>query len=228
MPRRSPSYSVATDLAGADAHGIFRLPHYVRRLRAGGVNPRADITVNRTGPATALVDGDNGVGHLVMAQAADTAVEIARQTGVAWVGARNSNHAGSAGVYAEIPLRAGMIGIYAAVANANHMAIWGGAETLLGTNPVAFAIPAGEEAPVVLDIATTIVSYGTIKALRAGRPRAARRLDGEPQRRRAAHRSAPQRRRQPAAARRLQGQRPRAGARAARRRAQRRRPSGAT
>jgi LDH2 family malate/lactate/ureidoglycolate dehydrogenase len=57
-----------------------------------------------------------------------------------------------------------MIGIMAAVANANHMPIWGGAETLLGTNPVAFAIPAGEEAPVVLDIATTVVSYGTIKA----------------------------------------------------------------
>jgi LDH2 family malate/lactate/ureidoglycolate dehydrogenase len=157
-------YSVATDLAGADAHGIFRLPHYVRRLRAGGVNMRPDIKVSRTGPATALVDGDNGVGHLVMARAADTAVEIARETGVAWVGTRFSNHAGSAGVYAEVPLRAGMIGIYAAVANANHMAIWGGAETLLGTNPVAFAIPAGTEAPVVLDIATTIVSYGTIKA----------------------------------------------------------------
>ena len=157
-------YSVATDLAGADAHGIFRLPHYVRRLRAGGVNMRPNIAVNRTGPATALVDGDNGVGHLVMARAADTAVAIARETGVAWVGTRYSNHAGSAGVYAEVPLRAGMIGIYAAVANANHMAIWGGSETLLGTKPIAFAIPAGAEPPIVLDIATTIVSYGTIKA----------------------------------------------------------------
>jgi L-2-hydroxycarboxylate dehydrogenase (NAD+) len=157
-------YSVATDLAGADAHGIFRLPHYVRRLRAGGVNMRPTITVNRTGPATALVDGDNGVGHLVMARAADTAVEIARESGVAWVGTHHSNHAGSAGIYAEVPLRAGMIGIYAAVANANHMAMWGGAETLLGTNPIAFAIPAGAEPPIVLDIATTIVSYGTIKA----------------------------------------------------------------
>jgi L-2-hydroxycarboxylate dehydrogenase (NAD+) len=155
---------VETDLAGADAHGVFRLPHYVRRLRAGGVNPRPNVRVERRGPATALVDGDNGMGHLVMAQASQTAVEIARETGVAWVGTRNSNHAGCAGIYAEIPLRAGMIGMMAAVANANHMPIWGGAETLLGTNPVAFAIPAGEEAPVVLDIATTVVSYGTIKA----------------------------------------------------------------
>src|SRR5262245_18664982 len=155
---------VETDLAGADAHGVFRLPHYVRRLRAGGTNARPDIRVTKTGPATALVEGDNAMGHLVMAKASQTAVDLARETGVAWVGTRHSNHAGCAGIYAEIPMRAGMIGMMAAVANANHMPVWGGAELLLGTNPVAFALPAGEEAPVVLDIATTVVSYGTIKA----------------------------------------------------------------
>src|SRR5205085_11292111 len=58
------------DLTGADAHGVFRLPQYVRRLRKGGVNPRPDIRVEKTAPATALVDGDNGMGHLVMARAA--------------------------------------------------------------------------------------------------------------------------------------------------------------
>src|SRR5258708_14859836 len=85
------------DLTGADAHGVFRLPQYVRRLRAGGVNPRPDIKVSKTAPATALVDGDNGMGHLVMAQAAATAVELARACGAAWVGAPRSNHAGAAG-----------------------------------------------------------------------------------------------------------------------------------
>ncbi len=85
---------------------------------------------------------------------------------MAWVGARRSNHAGSAGVYAALPLAQDMIGIYSVVASANHMAMWGGAETLLGTNPLAVAIPAGEEAPVVLDIATTVVSYGTVKNYR--------------------------------------------------------------
>src|SRR5712691_3229686 len=154
------------DLTGADAHGVFRLPQYVRRLRGGGINPRPDIRVSRTAPATALVDGDNGMGHLVMARAAETAIELARESGLAWVGARRSNHAGAAGVYAALPLEHGMIGIYSVVASANHMAVWGGVETLLGTNPLALAIPAGEEAPVVLDIATTVVSYGTVKAHR--------------------------------------------------------------
>jgi LDH2 family malate/lactate/ureidoglycolate dehydrogenase len=157
---------VEADLTGADAHGVFRLPQYVRRLRAGGVNPRPAIKVRQTAAATALVDGDNGMGHLVMAQVAATAVELARASGVAWVGARRSNHAGAAGVYAAMPLAHDMVGIYSVVASANHMAIWGGAETLLGTNPLAVAIPAGEEAPVVLDIATTVVSYGTVKNYR--------------------------------------------------------------
>src|SRR3989442_9765791 len=67
------------DLTGADAHGVFRLPQYVRRLRGGGVNPRPEIRVSRTAPATALVDGDNGMGHLVMARAAETAIELARE-----------------------------------------------------------------------------------------------------------------------------------------------------
>ena len=62
------------DLIGADAHGVFRLPQYLRRIRAAGINPRANITVSKTAPATALVDGDNGMGHLVIQRAADTAV----------------------------------------------------------------------------------------------------------------------------------------------------------
>ena len=98
-----------------------------------------------------------------MARAAETAIEMARESGIAWVGCRMSGHAGAAGVYAALPLKAGMIGVYSAVANANHMPLAGGAEPLLGTNPLAIAIPAGEEPPVVLDIATSIVSYGTIK-----------------------------------------------------------------
>ncbi len=152
------------DLAGADAHGVFRLPQYIRRIKAGGVNPRPNIKVEQTAPATAIVDGDNGMGHLVMQRAADTAIALAKANGIGWVGARRSNHAGAAGTYAAMALPHDMIGIYSAVANANHMPVWGAAESLLSTNPIAIAVPAGDEPPVVLDIATTVVSYGTVKA----------------------------------------------------------------
>lgn len=160
---RVAALMVEADITGADAHGIFRLPQYVRRLKAGGVNPTPNINVDRKGPAVALVDGDNGMGHLVMSVAADTAIEMARYTGVAWVGVRRSNHAGPAALYAEMPVRHGMVGIYSVVASSNHMAVWGGTSSLLGTNPLAVGIPCGEEPPVVLDIATTVVSYGTVK-----------------------------------------------------------------
>ena len=155
---------VEADLTGAEAHGMYRLPQYVKRILAGGINKTPSITVNRTAAATAVVDGDNGMGHLVMSRAADTAIELAQDSGIGWVGVRGSNHAGPAALYAEMPLAHGMIGIYSAVASANHMAIWGGSESLLGTNPLAIAIPAGEEPALVLDMATTIVSYGTVKA----------------------------------------------------------------
>ena len=108
------------DLVGADAHGVFRLPQYVQRLKLRSTNPRPDIKVMRKAPATALVDGDNGMGHLVVARAAETAIELARECGVAWVGCRMSGHAGAAGVYAALPLRADMVGIYSAVANASR------------------------------------------------------------------------------------------------------------
>jgi L-2-hydroxycarboxylate dehydrogenase (NAD+) len=150
------------DLTGADGHGVLRLPQYVRRLKAGGFNAHPNISVSKSGPATALVNGDNGMGHLVMTRAANEAIALAREAGIGWVGVRRSNHAGPAGLYAEMPTAHGMIGLYGAVANANHMAAWGGADLLLGTNPLAIGVPSGNGA-LVLDMATSIVAYGTVK-----------------------------------------------------------------
>ena len=153
---------VASDLLGADGHGIFRLPRYVARLQAGGFNPNPAIRlISQTG-ATALIDGDNGFGHLVMDRAVTVAGSLARTHGVAWVGARMSNHAGAAGVHALRLAEEGLIGIYIAVGNANHMAPWGGLELLLSTNPIAIAIPGGED-PILLDMATTVAAYGKVK-----------------------------------------------------------------
>jgi len=136
------------DLQGADGHGIFRLPQYIRRIEAGGVNPRPVIRIEREKSAMAVVDGDNGQGHLAMKFAAELAVRKAREAGSAWVGVRRGNHAGPASLYAKMAMREGMIGLYFAVGNANHLPPWGGVEMLLSTNPIAIAIPAGKEPPI--------------------------------------------------------------------------------
>lgn len=151
------------DLMGQDGHGVFRLPQYIKRIQAGGINPAPVFSTLNDRAATALVDGDNGLGHLVMHHATELAMQKAETTGVAWVGVRNSNHAGPASLYAEMPLRKGMIGLYVAVASANHMPPWGGTESLLGTNPIAVAIPSGKNPPIVLDMATTVAAYGKVK-----------------------------------------------------------------
>lgn len=162
---------IEADLTGFDAHGIFRLHSYCATLRAGKANPRPNIKTVERHAATALVDGDNGMGHLAMTYAANLAIELARESGIGWVGVRGSNHAGAAGVYAEMPVAHNMVGIYGAVSSGNHMAPWGGAKALLGTNPIAIAVPAGKEAPVVLDIATSVSSFGVIRQ---------RQISGEP------------------------------------------------
>ena len=152
------------ELQGSDGHGVIRLLPYARRIRAGGINLTPDIKVVQERAGMALLDGDNGMGHLVMARAAQMAVEKARVCGIAWVGSRLSNHAGPASLYARMPMAHDMIGLYFAVGNANHLPPWGGLDMLLSTNPIAVAVPAGEQPPVVLDMATTVAAYGKVKA----------------------------------------------------------------
>jgi len=151
------------DVNGSEGHGIFRLPQYIRRIQGGAVNVQPEIRVEREAPAMALVHGDNGMGHLVMRFATRLAIEKARTAGVAWVGAKWSNHAGPASLYAAMPLEHDMIGMYLAVGSANHLPPWGGLEMLLSTNPLAVAVPTQEEPPLVLDMATTVAAYGKVK-----------------------------------------------------------------
>ena len=152
------------DLQGSDGHGVIRLPQYSRRILAGGVNVKPNIQVVQERAAMALIDGDNGMGHLVMQQATELAIQKARTCGIAWVGSRFSNHAGPASLYSRMPLAHDMLGLYFAVGNANHLPPWGGLDMLLSTNPIAVAIPTSEEAPIVLDMATTVAAYGKVKA----------------------------------------------------------------
>lgn len=151
------------DVNGQDGHGVFRLPMYIKRIQAGGMNMTPAFKRLSDRPATALIDGDNGMGHLVMHHATELAMEKARTTGVAWVGARMSNHAGPASLYAMMPAKENMIGLYLAVGSANHMPPWGGTDMLLSTNPIAVALPSKDYPPIVLDMATTVAAYGKVK-----------------------------------------------------------------
>jgi L-2-hydroxycarboxylate dehydrogenase (NAD+) len=151
------------DARGGDAHGVFRLPQYVKQIQSGGINARPNIRIVSDRPGAALVDGDNALGHLVMKRAAELAIEKARQCGVGWVGTRRSNHAGPAQLYARMPTARDMIGIYFCVGNTNLVPPWGGTEVLLSTNPIAIAVPALQHPSIVLDMATTNTAFGKIR-----------------------------------------------------------------
>jgi LDH2 family malate/lactate/ureidoglycolate dehydrogenase len=161
---RVAALMVEADLLGYDTHGLFRLRQYVNRLRDGGCNAAARPRVLRETAATALIDGDNGLGHLAMSLACDLAMAKARAAGIGWVGVRGGNHAGPAALYVRPQAAAGMVGLCAAVGSANHVAPWGGTDLLLGTNPIAVATPGGAD-PFVLDMATTVAAAGKIKTL---------------------------------------------------------------
>jgi L-2-hydroxycarboxylate dehydrogenase (NAD+) len=151
------------DARGGDAHGVFRLPQYVKQIQNGAVNPRPNIQVVKSQAGTALIDGDNALGHLVMKRATDLAIEKARQCGVAWVGTRRSNHAGPAQLYPRMVAAQDMIGMYFCVGNTNLVPPWGGTEVLLSTNPIAIAVPGLRHPTISLDMATTNTAFGKIR-----------------------------------------------------------------
>jgi LDH2 family malate/lactate/ureidoglycolate dehydrogenase len=149
------------ELRGVDSHGLVRLPVYAKRLKAKVVNARPAMTVHTRFAAAALVDGDNGLGPVVGCRAMDEALHLAETCGAGFVGVRHSNHFGAAAFYVERALPRRCIGV--AVSNAPpNMAAFGGRERFLGTNPMAVAIPAGEEPPVVFDASSSVVARGKI------------------------------------------------------------------
>lgn len=154
----------SADLRGIDSHGIARLIGYVRLWEKGRINVQPNITIVHQTPSTAVVDGDGGLGLVVAPKAMEIAMEKATEVGTGWVSIRNSNHFGIAGYHAMLPLQHGMIGM--AMTNASPLvAPTFSKERLLGTNPIAVAIPAGAEPPFVADFATTTVANGKLEVL---------------------------------------------------------------
>jgi LDH2 family malate/lactate/ureidoglycolate dehydrogenase len=156
---------VEADLFGYGTHGVFRLRQYANRLRDGGCNARPARKIISETTATALLDGDNGLGQLTLKAARELAMAKAKKTGIGWVGVRGGNHAGPAALYVRPQAKAGMAGLCAAVGSANHVAPFGGTDLLLGTNPIAIAFPSADPDPFVLDMATTVAAVGKIKVL---------------------------------------------------------------
>ena len=153
---------LSADLRGVDSHGVARLSGYVRLWEVKRVNARPDLRIVHETPSTAVVNGDKGLGLVVAPFAMQVAIEKARVAGTGWVSVTNSNHFGIAGHHAMKALKQDMIGI--AMTNASALvAPTFSAERLLGTNPIAVAIPAGEEPAFVADFATTTAANGKLE-----------------------------------------------------------------
>lgn len=161
---RATEVLLSADLRGIDSHGVARLSGYVRLWEAGRINSRPDIKIVHETPSTGVIDGDSGLGLVVAPIAMELAMQKAEKTGTGWVAVRNSNHFGIAGYHAMMALEKDMIGM--AMTNASPLvAPTFSVERLLGTNPIAVAVPAGQQPPFVADFATTTAANGKLEIL---------------------------------------------------------------
>jgi LDH2 family malate/lactate/ureidoglycolate dehydrogenase len=154
---------VTADMRGTTTHGTIGLKGYVRQIREGGMNPKADIEIVREGPTWAVVDGHSGLGVVTSYKATKLAIVKAKANAVSMVWVKNSNHFAAAGYYAMMCAEADMIGL--AMTNANiSLSAPGSAGRVIGNNPFAYGAPAGKAPPVNLDIAMGVVAGGKVHA----------------------------------------------------------------
>jgi len=159
--REVASSLVQTNLWGIDSHGIARLPHYLNRISHGSIKPAPAIAVTETGPCTAQVDGDQGLGIVVSHHANRVAIDLAKRSGIGAVGVADSSHCGAVGLYARAAAREGLIGM--AFTHSDKIAApHGGTLPFLGTNPIAMAFPRADGEPVCLDMATTSIPWNRV------------------------------------------------------------------
>ena len=155
---------LSADARGVDSHGVARLSGYVRLWESNRINAIPNIQVVHETPSTAVVDGDGGLGLVVAPQAMEIAIRKAEVAGTGWVAVRNSNHYGIAGYHAMMALEKDMIGI--SMTNASPLVSpTFSLDRLLGTNPIAVAVPADKQPPFVADFATTTAANGKLEIL---------------------------------------------------------------
>lgn len=154
---------ITSDKRGIDSHGIGRLkPIYYDRIKAGILNPVTKMEILREGPTTAVIDGHNGMGHVIGRHAMQMAIDKAGKFGLGMTAVRNSSHYGIAGYFALMAVQKGMIGITGTNARPSIAPTFG-VENMLGTNPLTFALPTDEAFPFVLDCATSVSQRGKIE-----------------------------------------------------------------
>jgi ureidoglycolate dehydrogenase (NAD+) len=156
---------VMTDTWGTFSHGTGGLFNYVRAIRAGGINPKAKPEIIAGNDSWAIIDAHRGMGMPACCMAMNLAIEMARTNTLAWVGVKNSSHFGAAGYYANLAAEKKMIGIAMSAADPN-MVIPGARGHVIGNNPLAYAVPAGSEPPILLDIALSASAFGKIMGMK--------------------------------------------------------------
>ena len=155
---------VSANLRGVDTHGVVRLPTYVRRIQQGAIDPRAEPFVAVRRGAVAIVDAANALGPIGAAKGMELAIACARESGIGYVGVRNSNHFSYAAYYCELAANAGMIGLCSSGGEPT-VAPWGGIDAFYTNSPVALAAPTSTT-PLVVDLATSVTSRGNITLAR--------------------------------------------------------------
>jgi L-2-hydroxycarboxylate dehydrogenase (NAD+) len=155
---------ISADMSGVDSHGVARLSGYFRLWEAGRIEAKPNIKVKHETPSTALIDADRALGLVAAPFAMNLAIEKAKIAGTGWVAVRNSNHYGIAGQYAKMALPHDMIGISMTNASALVSPTFS-RERMLGTNPIAMAVPAASQPAFVADFATTTASNGKLEIL---------------------------------------------------------------
>lgn len=157
---------VETSLRGVDSHGVHLYPHYCRAVEGGRINARANIRTIRTAASAAIIDADHAFGHYAGAVAIDTAVGMARETGIGAVSVANSSHFGAAAYFALRAARSGYLGM--AFCNADALVkVYNGRSSFFGTNPICFCAPLSGEEPFCLDMATSLAAWNKVKNARA-------------------------------------------------------------
>ena len=161
---------VDADMMGLSTHGVVRIPVYADRMRRGGVDPNAVVSVDKRAPSLAIVHGNNGLGTVVGSRALEAALAMVAEIGIAYVGCRNSNHFGALAPYGLNACDAGFI-LIAGTNASTTMAPWGGKETRIGNNPLCIAAPCADGIHIILDMAMSVAARGKIRAAqKAGVP----------------------------------------------------------